>query len=43
MFGTTQEIEALLYTLEARGFGEVKINRAETYFIPNSTWVAAVL
>jgi hypothetical protein len=43
VFGTTKEIEALLYTLEARGFGEVKINGAETYFIANKALMQSVL
>jgi hypothetical protein len=43
MFGTTPEIEALLYTLEARGFGDVEVDGAETYFIGNNILMQSVL
>jgi hypothetical protein len=42
MFGTTPEIEKLLYTLESRGFGEVKIKGAETYFTGNRILMQSV-
>jgi hypothetical protein len=42
MFGTTSEIKQLLYTLESRGFGEVKINGAEIYFIPNKVFAISI-
>lgn len=42
-FGNTSNIEQLLYTLESRGFGEVKVIGAETYFIPNKVLAASVL
>jgi hypothetical protein len=42
-FGTTPEIEQLLYTLESRGFGEVKVNGAETYFLGNKILMQSVL
>jgi alanine-alpha-ketoisovalerate/valine-pyruvate aminotransferase len=42
-FGDTSNIEQLLYALESRGFGEVKIIGAETYFIPNRVLAASVL
>ncbi|MCK9557987.1 MAG: hypothetical protein M0R50_08120 [Candidatus Cloacimonetes bacterium] len=42
LFGTTQEIEQLLFTLESRGLGDVKIDGAETYFIPNKVFAASV-
>jgi hypothetical protein len=43
MFGTTSDIEYLLYALESRGFGEIKVNRAETYFFGNKILMQSVL
>ncbi len=43
MFGTTTEIEQLLYTLESRGFGRVKVVGAETYFVGNKVLMQSVL
>lgn len=42
MFGDTQAITRLLYTLESRGFGEVKVNGVETNFIPNKVLMLSV-
>jgi hypothetical protein len=42
-FGSTSDIEQLLYALESRGFGEVKVNGAEVYFIANKTLIQSVL
>ena len=43
IFGTTEEIERLLYTLESRGFGAVKVSGAETYFLGNRILMQSVL
>lgn len=43
MFGMTQDIERLLYTLESRGFGEVKVSGAEIYFLGNKILMQSVL
>ena len=42
-FGSTPEIEQLLYALESRGFGKVKVVGAETYFIGNKILMQSVL
>jgi hypothetical protein len=43
IFGSTPEIEQLLYTLESRGFGEVKVIRAEINFVGNRILMQSVL
>jgi hypothetical protein len=43
IFGSTPEIEQLLYTLESRGFGEVKVIGAEINFVGNRILMQSVL
>ena len=43
IFGATFDIEQILYTLESRGFGVVKVKGAEIYFSGNKILMQSVL
>lgn len=43
LFGNTSDIEQLLYALESRGFGKVKVIGAEMHFMGNKTLMQSVL